>query len=341
MPSMVAASEGNECASGSKEAATGRPFCFDCGYDLHGLELPRACPECGCVADLAGDVRRVRSWFACRSAAIGWILYPSKIPAGAWYALSDSASLQLARKREWLWLWLPAILAAVTVAAGCLITVEYDAKVWYYKQADPDRKPLRVVNESETDRLYAFNLQLFRGGFFFTKPASWVQVVERQRKRLGISLPDYLEPTFLFWGCAALFAVIFGYLPARGVVLGHAKYAAKSRGQPGLQRASRAVWTLMAVSLGIVLWLWLGAVVLYGFSKLLIPTANEFYLVAVLLCVPAGLWVLVSLIGYARLMKQDRARFIVANRLVGCTVLTAVSIGGPAAVFWALIEAFY
>ena len=102
-------------------------FCFDCGYDLHGLELPRACPECGCVADPAGDVRRVRSWFAGRPAAIGWILRPGRIPPGSWYALFDRGSLQLARKREWLWLWMPALLAAVTVAMGCLITVEYDA----------------------------------------------------------------------------------------------------------------------------------------------------------------------------------------------------------------------
>ena len=87
-------------------------------------------------------------------------------------------------------------------------------------------------------------------------------------------------------------------------------------------------------------WLWFGASVLYASSQLVIPGEVALYLVGGLLWTAAGLWVLVSFIGYTVLMRLDRARVIVANRMVGCTALTAVSIGGPAAVIWVLLEVF-
>ena len=35
----------------------GRPHCRACGYDLHSLSLPCACPECGRMVQFARDWR--------------------------------------------------------------------------------------------------------------------------------------------------------------------------------------------------------------------------------------------------------------------------------------------
>ncbi len=43
---------------------------------------------------------------------------------------------------------------------GCLVSAEYDVKVWYYDRTDAERRSVRVVTDSETDRLFAFNLHV-------------------------------------------------------------------------------------------------------------------------------------------------------------------------------------
>jgi len=325
----------------SEKASTAHPFCFNCGYNLRGLELPRACPECGRIADPIEDVSRTRSWFAYRSAAFGWILRPGKTPAGSWYALFDQASRKIARRREWLWLWLPAVLAAVIVAIGSFVVVDYKVKVWHYKQGDPQRTPLRIIFENETDRLYGFNLHPFRGGLFFNKPASWVEVVERQQQHVSFSVPSPFEPFFLLWGGVPLIAVMCGYYPAKWLVALRLRFRAETRGRPELRQSARAAWSLMAAPLSIALWLWLVASVLFGICELVERGIDDYGFIFYLLLLSVGLWVLVLLVGYARILQQDRARLIVENRLVGYMALIVVSIGGPVLMFWGLAQVFF
>jgi hypothetical protein len=67
--------------------------------------------------------------------------------------------------------------------------------------------------------------------------------------------------------------------------------------------------------------------------------SGEYFAVG-LVGVAMWLWALVSLAGCAALMRKDRARFIFANRLVGCTALAVISIGGPVAALVVLILFF-
>lgn len=87
-------------------------FCFSCGYDLTGLDLPRACPECGRLADPAAQTEAARQWFA-RGAAWRW--WVGKAPPGVLYVLHDPDSLRRAHLRQWRWLWLPMIVIPIIV----------------------------------------------------------------------------------------------------------------------------------------------------------------------------------------------------------------------------------
>lgn len=339
MPGMVATSQVNECSGNSELTVLARPICLHCGYDLRGLQMPRACPECGRVNDPIADARRVREWFARRSTAIAWLFRWRRVPPGSWYLLFDAKSLRIARRREFVWLWLPAILAAVTVALGCWITIDYNVKVWYYDGADPEQRPRRVVHEDETDRLFATNMNIgWSLILLYYKPESWVQVVERHPKRVDISVPDRFDPWFFLWGCLPGLVVTLGYWPARAMAFYCARRAAGSRGQRELGLASRAAWTYMAAPLGIPVWLWFGASLLDSFGSLLVPERALEYLVDTMLLTAPGLWFLVSCMGYVLLTGLDRARLVFSIRLAECTAMTIASIGGLAATIWIAFE---
>ncbi|MCH8251101.1 MAG: hypothetical protein IID36_01470 [Planctomycetes bacterium] len=223
---------------------------------------------------------------------------------------------------------------------GCFVTVDYDVKTWHYVRSDPQRRPVREVSESETDRLFDFNLHLFRGGFFFTKPVSWIEVVERRRTGIGVSVPDSIELMFVFWGCCPLLVVVFGYWPTKKLVLARVLYRTRKRNQRSLPRAAETAWGLMAVPLGMAVWAWFAALMGYGFCELLAPNNRCVFTIAVLLGTAEIWWVLVCLIGYGVLARQDRSRVVFGSRIALWAVVVIVSLGGPAVVGWGLIQAF-
>ncbi len=268
-----------------------------------------------------------------------WLIRPRSIPVEFWYVLSDAASAKRARRRVACWLWLPAILAAVTVGVAHFVTVDFDARVWYYEQSDPQKRPLRDVMETDnTDRLFAFNLHLFRGGFFFSKPASWVEVVEPKRRSLGFSVPAGIEPLPFFWGCVPLGAVVFGYLPPRLLFLARERHRASGRERHNVDRAAGTAWIVMSAPLGIALWIWLLAILACVPWQLGGSEEWYFSVIAGLTMAATAWWALASLVGYGILARKDHARLIVTNRLGFWMVCVVLSLGGPTGVVYAIMR---
>lgn len=321
-----------------KQDSSDNPFCFNCGYDLSGLELPRPCPECGRLADPERHAAEARAWFARSSANSIWLVRPHALPFGVLYVLLDNASTRLARRLAVRWLWLPAALTVVTVGLGCFVTVEYDVKTWHYVRSDPQRRPVREVSDSETDRLFDFNLHLFRGGFFFTKPVSWIEVVERRRTGIAVSVPDSVELMFVFWGCCPLLVVVFGYWPTKKLVVARVLYRTRKRNQRSLPRAAETAWALIAVPLGLAVWVWFVAAIAHGICELFVPNRWDWSMAEVLLWAEVGWWVLVCLVGYGVLARQDRSRIVSGSRIGLWVAVIIVSLGGPAVVGWGLIH---
>lgn len=260
------------------------------------------------------------------------MIRPRTVPAGFWYVLSDEASTKLARRRMVCWLWLPVILAMATVGAGHFVTAECHVKIWYYDKQDADQKPIWVDTETETDRLFGFNLH-FRGPFF-TTPRSWVRVVERRPVSFSLSMPTEIDPMFIFWGGGPLLLVLFGYLPARMTAVARARHRARRQGHANLADAVRAAWSVMSVPLGMAVWAWLLAAWSYGISELTGAVAEAaWYLVVG----AAGWWVLVSLVGYGILVRLDRPRIVVGNRIGFWLIAVILSVGGPIAVAGGLL----
>lgn len=322
------------------EDSLDHPFCLECGYDLSGLQLPRRCPECGRLADPETEAAEAREWFARRAPKLLWLGGQETVPLGLSCMLSDVASAKLARRRTTRWLWLPAILAVFTVGFGCFVTVEYAVRVGYYDLSAPEQRSMSVATRTETDRLFALNLHLFRGGLFFRKPASWVEVVERQRKSLGVSVPDDIDPYALFWGCGPLLAVVFGYWPSRKLAVAWVRHRAGCERRDDLANAIQTSWSVMSVPLGMAVWAWLLVLLVYGLVALSGSGGANGFLLVWLSLGAVGWWILVCLVGYGILAKQYRPRFVIGTRIGLWGVAVILNLGGPAAVTCALFYTF-
>ena len=320
----------------SPAAHVSRWFCFRCGYDLYGLALPHACPECGCICDPVRDEEDARRWFADAWCSLRWITRRSRTPVALCYALNDPMTGRLARQRRMVSLWVPAIMTSFVVMAGVLVLVEYDVKVAYYDKSDLDQSPLRVTNTEETDRLYSLNLHLFRGGLFFRQPATWGQTVEKTRTGLLLDFPHRLEPLVLLWGGAPLLALLCGYLPARYMVVRSGRRAATVYSQPKIETAMQAASSLTAPVMGVVFWIWLIAVVTRGLLLVCFPAAAwiGWYLI-----LGSGVgWLVVSVAVWPALIMQDCARKIFPSRRPACVVLVVITVVGPVAAFCGLAK---
>ncbi len=306
----------------------GHPFCFWCGYDLRGLELPRACPECGRVCDRVRDEREAREWFAQTRSCLGGLLRPSTVPAGVCYSLNDAGSIKVAKRRCFRWIWLPLLLTCVVVAIGALVRVEWEVRISYHDSSDASRPPLRMVERLETDQPYGLNLHLFRGGLLFQKPVSWVKVVEKTRRRVFISTRaiDTFAAMFVVLPSCVVF---FGYLPGRFLLIRRARRMGVNRGIPELRESMGAVWAVPAPVLGMAVWLWFLCVVSVG-AHTLYPWSHDMGGVwSYPVVVSAGLWIAYSLLSWRALVRMDRAGKVFNNRPWAGLGLVAATLGGP------------
>ncbi len=317
------------------DAANDRPLCFNCGYWLRGLDLPRPCPECGRTADPATAGPRARSWFAGRRAAWQWLLRPSRVPAGVCYVLADAASQQVLRRRERRWLWMPALLAALIVGGGHFVAVRYEARIWYFDKDDPNRTPLREVKQVEDDRLFATNEHLFRD--YFGQPTSWVGRYDRRHAGLTLSRPTAVDPVAVLLGAGPLLLLVLSYAPARALYRHLAAKCGVACGVPELELAAVAAWSLIAPSLGRVLWLWVtvvAAVAAGQFTDLDMAAGGATRTATI--STAAAAWALILLAGCLRLVRHDRAKLIAANGLLLWAWLAVIALAAPLALLRAV-----
>lgn len=313
------------------------PFCFGCGYDLTGLELPRQCPECGLLRDPSLD-EQARKWFAGRWACLRWLRHPSRTPTNLCYLLFDRPSMHIARRRRFRWLWLPAILCSLVVAIGSFIVVEHDVKVWHYAKDDPQKKPRGVRNETEADRPYHLNLHFHFPvweDIVLSPKTTWVTERERQGRR-GVALAwpevDFLAVVVggLLW-----FGLLLGFLPTRLLLTRSIPRGMTGQHASEMRSAVRSVSSLVVPIFGASAWIWVGVVIVWGVDTVLpIPWIEG---VEIYLALGATiLWMVASLVGWPMLVMLDRDRIRFRHRVLTAVACLLLSAGGPVLAVWGI-----
>ncbi|MBN1346165.1 MAG: hypothetical protein JXQ73_25985 [Phycisphaerae bacterium] len=253
------------------------------------------------------------------------------------YAVDDKSLRGLGRKRLFLALWLPAILAFVLAAVANCFVAEYDVKVWYYSNKDPQRKPLKTTMEHEEDRLCTFNLHLDFGLFSWI-PAHWVKVREPTLRRLRFDPPP--QPDFISFLMACTPLVVFiggGYLPCRVLLSWLMRRSGRRQGLSSFGRSARTALLHLISPTGLAVWLWLPVVLPVGLP-LLLPESSRWLgpaetLAMVSLVLSGTLWVVTNVMIWGRLQSLDRAgRLLPANRLTAL-MLAMLSLTGIALPF--------
>lgn len=328
------------------------PFCFGCGYDLTGLELPHCCPECGRYGDPSHDAREAKQWFArCRSGLLWWIR-PSKVPLGLFYSLHDPTSARIAARRRFRWLWLPAMMTSLVVFIGSFVAVEYDVAVWYYDKADPAKTPhadstgsaiayLTPVSTTARERLFSFSF-LRRGQHVWLGAPDgtvWMQVREQTRTGLVLTAPSNFGALRLNldWGSLAWFTLVFGYLPTRSAIALFARRAGRLTGRVRARTAVATCLALVAPVLGAALWVWCVTVLAVGILLVFIPEEFLFGWLRGFFLVTAGLWIAGAIVGWPLVISLDRARLIFPARAWMSLLLVVVTIVGPPVGYWLLL----
>ncbi len=309
-----------------------RPFCFRCGYDLTGLTLPRPCPECGFTYDPVRDAEAARAWFAS-ARSLWWFVRPSRNPDGLFHVLHDAGSVRVARRRRFRWLLLPAILTFVTLLTGTMFVVEYDEKISYYEKGDPTRTPVSNRWYHESDRVFYYELKLFREGLFFKKPPSWVRVTEVVNRRVVFVFPDELDPLPFFLNGAPCFVLLLGYLPAMFVIRRRSGSRHLSVDRPEFTLSASSAAALTAPVFGAALWLFYAVVVAFGIATACLWADRTFEPAAYLVLGTGGCWAMAGIVGFPLLVSMDRARVVFPNRLWANVVLILAAVGVPVAVF--------
>jgi hypothetical protein len=338
-PAAIARTDASTVDTG--DAPVIHPYCFDCGYNLQGLELPRACPECGRHCDPAVEIPQLRAWFARRKTAITWLFRKGPAPTGIWTALGDKRSLAIAKRRERFWLWLPALLTLVTVGVGSFVTVDYSLRMWYYEKTDLLRKPFG--EEKFVGTAWLIGPGLFSPVWTGGVPNSWIMVRERHRTGVGWAAPSCLIYPHLISGGPPIVAILISFLPCKLLSRCAANLGTKVHRRPEIVRASKAAWSLMAGPLGASLWLWLLVIWICAGYELIGPIylpSPHLRIIEILAWASLALWTVGAGASLVKLSWCDRARLVIANRFIGYAVGLPVLWVGPVLAAWAVARNF-
>lgn len=281
-------------------------------------------------------MQEAREWLASLRPWFWFLRSSGTIPVEVLYAADDKTLRRLGRKRLFLALWLPLILAFVFVAVANCFVAEYDVKVWYYSNKDPQRKPLKTTMTREEDRLCGLNLRL-DFNLFSTIPAHWVKVRERTLSGLRFDPPPQPDSISFLMACTPLVVVIGSYLPCRVLLSWLMRRSGRKQGLSGFGRSARTALLHLISPRGLAVWLWLPVVLLVELP-LLLPESSQWLrpveTLAVISFVLSGiLWVVMNVMIWGRLQSLDRAgRLLPANRLTAL-MLAILSLTGIALVF--------
>lgn len=142
------------CAPPQPNPASHPLHCVECGYDLTGLALPHACPECGSLGDPRPHPAAVREWFHSRRG-----LLVRRPPTGFLSHLDDPACRRTARRRLTVFLILPCLVSSLLLLAGNGVQRVVNLDIWWEVPNQPGKK-YSPENTNHEDRLFAFNFHL-------------------------------------------------------------------------------------------------------------------------------------------------------------------------------------
>lgn len=307
-------------------------FCFQCGYDLSGLELPRPCPECGTIRDPEQDAIAARKWFATASAVFDWPLRRSRVPLGVHHLLDDAASNRIALRRRLLWLVLPNLLLFLLVVLGMTIRLEFVQNGYYYAYDDPLKQPVLHYEEYYTAPLlnpgpefieaektnkdaFRKERELFKSGTFTTAG---------QQTLIGFSswgswqLNQYYNESWIY----PVVFILIGYAVSHVALCLTVRRNAIAPDKVATARSIRKLDVLAAAPLAVVCWAGVGLLVIRFLCTLTALPADMRAIASVASFGLAIIFAMYMPLGIYLLVRRDKAK-----RTVPQPLATSLTIG--------------
>jgi hypothetical protein len=284
-------------------AASRPPFCFNCGYELTGLDLPHACPECGRIADPDAEIAAAQKWFAHEAWKPWAALRPSRIPLTIWHIPRDDQSRRIARQRRRWFLWIPAFLVTFLV----LVAYQFESRAEAWLVTHPLSKPASRVQGTAVKRCFGRVNTRFSSHRI---GADGVRVVEFDEWEPWRFQPTrWLSHDAILHAFTPWFVFVPGYYRGAAVVALAAWTRHRQRRQHG-----HVVSSVLAPAYGAFLWSWFVLASAYGFVSFLGVLGTSTSPVSEIMhgiSVP-GLAML-SLVGWRNLLTRERSGRIVGR----------------------------
>lgn len=312
-------------------------LCLSCGYDLRGLKMPHACPECGELRDPERDEKKARDWFAKWRLSPLWPLRLCDTPPGLWYLLSDPKSQRIAQRRRFRWLWLPAIVAIFILCPATLIQVDYGVVTNFYESAASKSAPLKTIERTERFGFFLPNVRFDNIKHPYAQQYGWIEETKRSFRRVSFGTTRInLEP--FFFGVLPLLAAVLGLYASHYLLLLLA--SRNSREVSSERQPASAMSSMLAPMLGLSLCGWFAMWMFHGFANVVDIHRKYVFLARsirdVMALLSVGNLVLTCLGGWYLLLQMDDALLVVRRRVLTALLLTAISVGFPLGLVWAL-----